>query len=67
VFASECLQEPNSNLVKENLQVISPKLERYIRRHKMAYEKGEEEDHPMSHEEIRAMLQSLKETIDELE
>jgi hypothetical protein len=28
VFASECLQEPNSNLVKENLQVISLKLEK---------------------------------------
>jgi len=33
----------------------------------MDSEKGEEEDHPMSHEEIRATLQSLKETIDELE
>jgi hypothetical protein len=27
VDASEFLQEPNSNLVKENLQVITPKLE----------------------------------------
>jgi hypothetical protein len=32
----------------------------------MASEK-EEEDHPMSHEEIIAMLQSLRETIYELE
>jgi hypothetical protein len=29
-FTSGCLQEPISNLVKENLQVISPKLEKYF-------------------------------------
>jgi hypothetical protein len=33
----------------------------------MASKKGEEEDNPISHEDIIAMLQSLKETIDELE
>jgi hypothetical protein len=38
-----------------------------FQRHKMAFEKGEEEYNPMSPEEIRAMVQSLKETIDELE
>jgi len=32
----------------------------------MDSKKGDEEDHPMSHEEIIATLQSLKETIDEL-
>jgi hypothetical protein len=33
----------------------------------MASEKEEEEEKPMSQKEIGAMLQSLKETIDELE
>ena len=33
----------------------------------MVSEKGEEEDKPVIHEEIRATLQSLKEKIDELE
>ena len=54
-------------LGKGKLASYKSEIEKRFRRHKMASEKWEEEDQPMSHEEIIAMLQSLRETIDELE
>jgi hypothetical protein len=50
-------------------KLVSYKFEigKIFLRHKMDSENGEEEYHPMSHEEIKSMLQSLKKTIDELE
>jgi hypothetical protein len=54
-------------LCKGKLASYKSEIGKRFRRQKMASKKGEEEDQPMSHEEIRAMLQSLKETIDDLE
>jgi hypothetical protein len=66
LFASECLQEPDSSLVKESLQVISQKLKGYFT-NKMASEGKEGEDLHMSPEEIMATLQSMKEIIEDLQ
>jgi hypothetical protein len=45
---------------KGKLSSYKSEIGKRFRRHKMALEKGEEEDQPVSHKEIRAMLQSLK-------
>jgi hypothetical protein len=48
---------------KGKLASYKSEIGKIFRRRKLDSKKGEEEDHPMSHEETRAMLQSLKETI----
>jgi hypothetical protein len=53
-------------LGKGKLESDKSEIGKRSQRYKLASEKGEEEDQPMSHEEIKATLQSLKETIDEL-
>jgi hypothetical protein len=53
-------------LGKGKLASYKSEIERF-QRHKMASEKGEEEDQPMNHEEIRATLQSLREIVEDLQ
>ena len=67
MFCKWMLTIDNLKLGKGKIASYKSKIGKRFRRNKMASKKREEEDQPMIHEEIRATLQSLKETIDELE
>jgi hypothetical protein len=54
-------------LGKGKIASYKSEIGKRFRRYKMDSEKEEEEDQSMSHEEIRATLQSLKETTNDLE
>jgi hypothetical protein len=56
------LTKSKLKLGKGKLTSYKFEIEKRFQRRKMAFEKGEKEYQPMSHEEIRATLQSLKET-----
>jgi hypothetical protein len=66
VVASECLQDPDSSLVKESLQVINSEIQRRFRKKNMASEGKEGEYPPMRLEEFMDTLRSMREIIDDL-